>query len=333
MTRLNAFRVIPVSASQFAAAGYESLGGRAMNSRVLVVESHPITRWGLARLLEDQDDLTVVGATGSPDEAVSLTATLLPDVVTIGLAGPTGTDCRSPAPPRPVRRPGPGHPGRGRGRRGAAAGVRDRGVRLRVEERVGGRGPRRGAARLGVGVLVHGLRSGGRLRRRRDAGSSLRPEPAGAAGARPARRRPLGPGAGGSRCTSARPRRRPTSPGCTRSWGRATAPRPSWPPCVWASPPGEPVPLVSFPALASVTDPATSPGDSAGSRCPQHVRPGEPGHRGRDPQREQGAGDHERAEGQGGLAARPRRRRSDDPTTAPRKNAAKAPTSRAGHDR
>jgi DNA-binding NarL/FixJ family response regulator len=61
-----------------------------MNSRVLVVESHPITRWGLARLLEDQDDLTVVGATGSPDEAVSLSATLLPDVVTIGLGRPDG---------------------------------------------------------------------------------------------------------------------------------------------------------------------------------------------------------------------------------------------------
>lgn len=59
-----------------------------MNSRVLVVESHPITRWGIGRLIEDQDDLSLAGATGSADEAIALAASLLPDVVVIGLTQP-----------------------------------------------------------------------------------------------------------------------------------------------------------------------------------------------------------------------------------------------------
>jgi DNA-binding NarL/FixJ family response regulator len=57
-----------------------------MSARVLVVESHPVTRWGLSRLIDEQADMTVVGETASAREAVSLTAALQPDVVTIGLA-------------------------------------------------------------------------------------------------------------------------------------------------------------------------------------------------------------------------------------------------------
>jgi DNA-binding NarL/FixJ family response regulator len=56
-----------------------------MSARVLVFDGHPITRWGTSRLLEDAEDLVVVGETGSGSEAVKLAAALLPDVVTIGL--------------------------------------------------------------------------------------------------------------------------------------------------------------------------------------------------------------------------------------------------------
>lgn len=52
---------------------------------MLVVDGHPITRWGTARLLGEAEDLVVVGETGSGTEAVKLAAALLPDVVTIGL--------------------------------------------------------------------------------------------------------------------------------------------------------------------------------------------------------------------------------------------------------
>jgi DNA-binding NarL/FixJ family response regulator len=56
-----------------------------MNARVLVVDSHPITRWGISRLIEDEGDLSVVGQAGTADEAIRLTHSRLPDVVTIGL--------------------------------------------------------------------------------------------------------------------------------------------------------------------------------------------------------------------------------------------------------
>jgi DNA-binding NarL/FixJ family response regulator len=62
-----------------------------MNARVLVVDGHPITRWGTGRLLDQAEDLVVVGETGSATEAVKLAAALLPDVVTIGL---TASDMR-----------------------------------------------------------------------------------------------------------------------------------------------------------------------------------------------------------------------------------------------
>jgi DNA-binding NarL/FixJ family response regulator len=61
-----------------------------MGARVLVVESHPVTRWGLSRLLDEQPDLAVVGATGSGREAVALAAALVPDVVVLGLKAPDG---------------------------------------------------------------------------------------------------------------------------------------------------------------------------------------------------------------------------------------------------
>jgi DNA-binding NarL/FixJ family response regulator len=59
-----------------------------MTSCVLVVDSHPVTRWGLGRLIDEQDGLAVVGETGTPEEAVKLTCALQPDVVVIGLGQP-----------------------------------------------------------------------------------------------------------------------------------------------------------------------------------------------------------------------------------------------------
>ena len=68
-----------------------------MKARVLVVDSHPVTRWGLSRLIGEQAELEIIGDTGSAREAVALTAALLPDVVVIGLAAPRRTGCRWPA--------------------------------------------------------------------------------------------------------------------------------------------------------------------------------------------------------------------------------------------
>ena len=59
-----------------------------MKARVLVVDSHPVTRWGMSRLIDEQAELEVVGDTGSAREAVALTEALVPDVVVIGLAAP-----------------------------------------------------------------------------------------------------------------------------------------------------------------------------------------------------------------------------------------------------
>jgi DNA-binding NarL/FixJ family response regulator len=61
-----------------------------MTARVLVVESHPVTRWGLGRLVAEQPDMELAGDTGSAREAVALAAGLLPDVVVIGLTAPEG---------------------------------------------------------------------------------------------------------------------------------------------------------------------------------------------------------------------------------------------------
>ena len=61
-----------------------------MTARVLVVESHPVTRWALGQLLTEQPDLEMAGDTGSALEAVALTAALLPDVVVVGLPSAEG---------------------------------------------------------------------------------------------------------------------------------------------------------------------------------------------------------------------------------------------------
>lgn len=56
--------------------------------RLVIVDAHPITRWGLGRIAEEQSDLEIVGDAGTAAEALRLVATLKPDVVTIGLSLP-----------------------------------------------------------------------------------------------------------------------------------------------------------------------------------------------------------------------------------------------------
>lgn len=51
--------------------------------RLLVVESHPVTRWGLARMAAEQSDLHLVGETDSAAAAIRLVTALRPDVVTV----------------------------------------------------------------------------------------------------------------------------------------------------------------------------------------------------------------------------------------------------------
>jgi len=53
--------------------------------RLLIVDGHPVTRWGLARIADEQPGLQVAGETGSAAEALQLAAALEPDVVTIGI--------------------------------------------------------------------------------------------------------------------------------------------------------------------------------------------------------------------------------------------------------
>jgi len=56
--------------------------------KVLVVEDHLITRQGICRLLEDENDLTVIGQAGDGEEAVQMVTDLEPDVVIMDVAMP-----------------------------------------------------------------------------------------------------------------------------------------------------------------------------------------------------------------------------------------------------
>jgi DNA-binding NarL/FixJ family response regulator len=54
-----------------------------MSIRLLILDNHPITRFGLARMVDDQPDLQTVGETDSAAEALELALSLTPDVVSI----------------------------------------------------------------------------------------------------------------------------------------------------------------------------------------------------------------------------------------------------------
>jgi DNA-binding NarL/FixJ family response regulator len=57
-------------------------------TRVLVVDDHTLVRAGVARLLEAEEDIEVIGQTGSGHEAVELARTLKPDVVILDYSLP-----------------------------------------------------------------------------------------------------------------------------------------------------------------------------------------------------------------------------------------------------
>lgn len=65
-----------------------------MMIRLLLVDDHAVVRSGLRMLLENEQDLVILGEAGTAAEAVSLAASLEPDVVLmdIGLPDATGID-------------------------------------------------------------------------------------------------------------------------------------------------------------------------------------------------------------------------------------------------
>ncbi|HSP53154.1 MAG TPA: response regulator transcription factor [Cryobacterium sp.] len=56
-----------------------------MTVRVLIADDHPIMRTGLQALFETEPTITVVGAVGTPEQAVAEAARLRPDVVLMDL--------------------------------------------------------------------------------------------------------------------------------------------------------------------------------------------------------------------------------------------------------
>lgn len=57
-------------------------------TRLIFVDNHPVTRLGLALIVNGQPDLQVIGEAGTATEAIGLIGALKPDVVTIGLSLP-----------------------------------------------------------------------------------------------------------------------------------------------------------------------------------------------------------------------------------------------------
>ncbi|ACV80885.1 response regulator [Nakamurella multipartita] len=53
--------------------------------RILLVDDHPVVRLGLRALFDQEDDLTVVGEAGTPEEAVAAVRELQPDLVLMDL--------------------------------------------------------------------------------------------------------------------------------------------------------------------------------------------------------------------------------------------------------
>ena len=59
-----------------------------MAIRLLVVDGHPLIRWGLARIAGDEDDMTCVGEAATAAQALALAAASAPDVVTVDVTLP-----------------------------------------------------------------------------------------------------------------------------------------------------------------------------------------------------------------------------------------------------
>ena len=56
--------------------------------RVMIVDDHTMVRMGLERLLESFDEIHVVGAASSGEEAIWMAAATLPQVVLMDMAMP-----------------------------------------------------------------------------------------------------------------------------------------------------------------------------------------------------------------------------------------------------
>jgi DNA-binding NarL/FixJ family response regulator len=74
-----------ISASSGSVEGFPERGWQPAAIRVLIIDDHPITRWGLARIADEQADMESVGECGSVAEAIELAEALRPDVVTIDI--------------------------------------------------------------------------------------------------------------------------------------------------------------------------------------------------------------------------------------------------------
>ena len=58
--------------------------------QILVVDDHPLFREGVVRTLGSEPDMEIVGEATSADEALSMTAELLPDIVLLDITIPGG---------------------------------------------------------------------------------------------------------------------------------------------------------------------------------------------------------------------------------------------------
>jgi DNA-binding NarL/FixJ family response regulator len=72
-------------------------------ARVLIVEDHQVVAEGLAALINDQKDMTVVGNVGSVAESISVVSELNPDVVLMDFRLTDGTGAEAGAGIRQVR--------------------------------------------------------------------------------------------------------------------------------------------------------------------------------------------------------------------------------------
>jgi DNA-binding NarL/FixJ family response regulator len=90
-------------ANQRSGAGQPRPEGEDEPTRVLIVEDHRVVAEGLAALINEQSDLTVVGTVGSVAETVQAASDLDPDVVLLDFRLPDGTGPDAAAAIRGVR--------------------------------------------------------------------------------------------------------------------------------------------------------------------------------------------------------------------------------------
>jgi DNA-binding NarL/FixJ family response regulator len=76
---------------------------KSQATRVLIVEDHQVVAEGLAALINDQKDMTVVGHAGSVADSVARTAELSPDLVLVDFRLTDGTGADAAAAIRQIR--------------------------------------------------------------------------------------------------------------------------------------------------------------------------------------------------------------------------------------